>query len=68
MFDSNKFNEEKRQPPNDQINDSLRLIFMFWKNVTTATLENEKHRQWLTIIMAKNLLKSISMVEKCKIR
>lgn len=68
MFDSNKFNEEKRQPPNDQINDSLRLIFMFWKNVTTATLENEKHRQWLTIIMAKNLLKSIFVVEKCKIR
>ena len=62
MFDSNKFNEEKRQPPNDQINDSLRLIFMFWKNVTTATLENEKHRQWLTIIMAKNLLKSIFVV------
>ena len=29
---------------------------------------NEKHRQWLTIIMAKNLLKSIFMVEKCKIR
>jgi len=43
-------------------------IFMFWKNVITAALENEKHRQWLTIIMAKNLLKSIFMVEKCKIR
>lgn len=41
---------------------------MFWKNVITAALENEKHRQWLTIIMAKNLLKSIFMVEKCKIR
>lgn len=45
-----------------------RLICMFWKNVTTAALENGKHRQWLTIIMAKNLLKSIFMVEKCKIR
>ena len=68
MFNSNKFNEKSRQPPNDQINDILRLICMFWENVIIAALENEKHRQWLTIIMAKNLLKSIFMVEKCKIR
>lgn len=68
IFDSNKFNEKSRQPPNDQINDILRLICMFWENVIIAALENEKHRQWLTIIMAKNLLKSIFMVEKCKIR
>lgn len=68
IFDSNKFNEKSRQPPNDQINDILRLICMFWENVIIAALEDEKHRQWLTIIMAKNLLKSIFMVEKCKIR
>lgn len=68
MFNSNKFNEKSRQPPNDQINDILRLICIFWENVIIAALENEKHRQWLTIIMAKNLLKSIFMVEKCKIR
>lgn len=68
MFNSNKFNEKSRQPPNGQINDILRLICIFWENVIIAALENEKHRQWLTIIMAKNLLKSIFMVEKYKIR
>ena len=68
IFDSNKFNEKSRQSPNDPISDILRLICMFWENVIIAALEDEKHRQWLTIIMAKNLLKSIFMVEKCKIR
>lgn len=38
MFDSNKFNEKSRQPSNDQINDMLRLICMFWKNVIIAAL------------------------------
>lgn len=51
---------------------ALRLIISYsyqkMKYTKMKIGNNEKHRQWLTIIMAKNLLKSIFMVEKCKIR
>ena len=51
---------------------ALRLVISYsyqkMKYTKMKIGNNEKHRQWLTIIMAKNLLKSIFMVEKCKIR
>ena len=51
---------------------ALRLIISYsyqkMKYTKMKIGNNGKHRQWLTIIMAKNLLKSIFMVEKCKIR